>query len=115
MAVDGVERSLECPRLHKTDRPLVAGSEISSPRRLAVIRVSASEGIGSFQPLEPTDTAGQKRSLAVTSQFLLSGVIEWLVFGEQVDPENFRIRPIADHPALHIAAICTTGLLRDPP
>lgn len=27
----GVERSLECPRLHKTDRPLVADSTYSDP------------------------------------------------------------------------------------
>jgi len=41
----------------------------------------------------PTHTIGQERPLTVTSRFLLPGEIEWLVFGDQVDRENFRTRP----------------------
>ena len=62
----------------------------------------------------PLFTVGHQLPVAVTSKFLVPGGIEWLVFGDQVDRENFRTRPIADLAALHIAAICTTGLLRDP-
>ena len=33
--------------------------------------------------------------MAVTSKFLVPGGIGWLVFGDQVDRENFRTRPEA--------------------
>jgi len=38
---------------------------------------------------------GHQPPLAVTSKFLVAGRIEWLVFGDQVDRENFRTRPQA--------------------
>ena len=33
--------------------------------------------------------------VAVTSGFLVPDAMEWLVFGDQVDRENFRTRPLA--------------------
>jgi hypothetical protein len=38
---------------------------------------------------------GHQPPVAVTSKFLVPGGIEWLVFGNQVDRENFRTRPTA--------------------
>ena len=38
-------------------------------------------------------TVGHQPPVAVTSKFLVPGGIEWLVFGDQVDRENFRTRP----------------------
>jgi hypothetical protein len=38
---------------------------------------------------------GHQPPVAVTSKFLVPGEIEWLVFGDQVDRENFRTRPQA--------------------
>ena len=36
---------------------------------------------------------GHQLPVAVTSKFLVPGRIEWLVFGDQLDRENFRTRP----------------------
>ena len=38
---------------------------------------------------------GHQPPVAVISKFLVPGGIEWLVFGDQVDRENFRTRPEA--------------------
>jgi hypothetical protein len=37
---------------------------------------------------------GHQPPVAVTSKFLVPGGIEWLVFGDEVDRENFRTRPV---------------------
>jgi hypothetical protein len=39
---------------------------------------------------------GHQPPVAVTSKFLVPGGIERPVFGDQVDRENFRTRPVAD-------------------
>ena len=43
----------------------------------------------------PTHPLGHQLPVAVTSKFLVPGGIEWLVFGDQVDRENFGTRPSA--------------------
>ena len=44
----------------------------------------------------PLSTAGHERTVAVTSEFLAASGIEWPVFGDQVELENFRTRPLPD-------------------
>ncbi|MGA9962499.1 MAG: hypothetical protein WBP66_09150, partial [Azonexus sp.] len=58
---------------------------------------------------------GHQPPVAVTSKFLGPGGIEWLVFGDQVDRENFRTRPVADIRSLHKAAIRMSDVLRNLP
>ena len=41
-------------------------------------------------------TVGHNLPVAVTSKVLVPGGIEWLVFGDQVDRENFRTRQKTD-------------------
>ena len=41
----------------------------------------------------PLSTTGHERTVAVTSEFLAASGIEWPVFGDQVEFENFRTRP----------------------
>jgi hypothetical protein len=42
-----------------------------------------------------THTSGHDLPVAVTSEFPSADRIEWLVFGDQIDRENFRTRPKA--------------------
>jgi hypothetical protein len=51
---------------------------------------------------------GHQPPVAVTSKFLVPGGIEWLVFGDQVDRENFRTRP---SPAIQEFALKRTLVL----
>ena len=50
---------------------------------------------GNLVAKTPTHPTGHQLPVAVTSKFLVPGGIEWLVFGDQLDRENFRTRPKA--------------------
>ena len=54
------------------------------------LAVSANVG---FLAQGPTHPIGHERTVAVTSEFLAASGIEWPVFGDQVELENFRTRP----------------------
>ena len=49
--------------------------------------------------------------MAVTSKFLVPGGIEWPVFGDQIDRENFGAPPTADLRTLCRVAIRIAGVL----
>jgi hypothetical protein len=88
-----VDQPFRRPVWSEDDEQVVAGSTQWGTHHIAAIEkfvVSANVG---FLAQGPTHPIGHQPPVAVTSKFLVPGGIEWLVFGDQVDRENFRTRP----------------------
>jgi len=87
---------------------------ISRPWRLHLDFSCQVESNGWFSALKliaRISGPGHQLPVAVTSKFLVPGGIERLVFGDQVDRENFRTRPVA---ASHKPALKRTLKCGDP-
>ena len=50
-------------------------------------------GVSAIKLIASISGPGHQPPVALTSKFLVPGGIEWRVFGDQVDRENFRTRP----------------------
>ncbi len=78
------------------NRAILTLSAISCPWRLHLnfsCQVESNGWFSAIKLIARISGPGHQLPVAVTSKFLVPGGIEWLVFGDQVDRENFGTRP----------------------
>ena len=93
----------------------MADCTYSARRRKAALGIDCCFLNGGFADFPGTHTPGQKRTLAVTSEFLAGRGIERLVFGDQVARGNFRTRLIPARCPFSRADVHGAALLRNLP